>query len=61
MRWGRHGCVTLISLTGSGYIGLYTLFPIIFPPIPEAVYLTKEKTHNISLYINTGGCHSSMD
>lgn len=42
--------VTLISLTGSGYIGLYTLFPIIFPPIPEAVYLTKGKRHIIFLY-----------
>ena len=39
--------VTLISLTGSGYIGLYTLFPIIFPPIPEAVSLTKGKRHII--------------
>ena len=42
--------VTLISLIGSGYIGLFTLFLIIFPPIPEAVYLTKGKRHIIFLY-----------
>lgn len=42
--------VTLISLIGSGYIGLFTLFLIIFSPIPEAVYLTKGKRHIIFLY-----------
>ena len=42
--------VTLISLIGSGYTGLFTLFPIIFSPIPEAVYLSKGKRHIILLY-----------
>lgn len=42
--------VTLISLIGSGYIGLFTLFLIIFSPIPEAVHLTKGKRHIIFLY-----------
>jgi hypothetical protein len=40
----------LISLIGSGYIGLFTLFLIIFSPIPEAVHLTKGKRHIIFLY-----------